>query len=142
MLALHLLSHTPCSSDGGVSDLGFHPKSHSVLALGRPVIVNGVSVFRCSCSSFLLKCKLWTHAKAPPLGEVRTLLHNINLADCPDVLRQRLSRFDSNGNGFIDAHELPIPDKNDTISIRAFPAAVRSAMDVFDTVRLLSTPQG
>ena len=73
-------------------------------------------------------------APAPALGEVRAMLHNIALADCPEELRRRLARFDTNGNGVIDADELPIADRNDTISIKAFPPAIRKSMEVFDKV--------
>ncbi|XRA98799.1 EF-hand domain-containing protein [Pycnococcus provasolii] len=65
-------------------------------------------------------------------GEFRTVLHGVNLADLPELLRGRLARYDTNGNGVIDPDELPIPDDDSSISLKAFPAVLREHLDVFD----------
>ena len=51
-------------------------------------------------------------------GEFRTVLHGVNLADLPELLRGRLARYDTNGNGVIDPDELPIPDDDSSISLK------------------------
>jgi len=59
-------------------------------------------------------------------------MSKITLANLPEELRSKLARFDKNGNGVLDVDEIPIADRDDAISIKAFPPAFQKSCSVFD----------